>query len=65
MPGQSIPLLDGRGVMIQYKTREHLATATYRVDFQVFQADRYGVLGPSGCGKSTLLNPDGETSPPS
>jgi NitT/TauT family transport system ATP-binding protein len=49
------PLLDVRGVTLQYKTREHLVTATYRVDFQVFRSDRYVILGPSGCGKSTLL----------
>ena len=49
------PLLDVRGVTLQYKTREHLITATYRVDFQVFAGDRFVLLGPSGCGKSTLL----------
>ena len=49
------PLLDVRGVTLQYKTREHLVTATYRVDFQVHRSDRYVLLGPSGCGKSTLL----------
>jgi NitT/TauT family transport system ATP-binding protein len=49
------PLLDVRGVTLQYKTREHLVTATYRVSFQVFPADRFVILGPSGCGKSTLL----------
>lgn len=49
------PLLDVRGVTIQYKTKDHLVTATYRVDFQVFQSDRFVLLGPSGCGKSTLL----------
>ena len=49
------PLLDVRGVTLQYKTREHLVTATYRVDFQVRAGDRFVLLGPSGCGKSTLL----------
>src|SRR5438045_7521880 len=49
------PLLDVRGVTLQYKTKEHLVTATYRVGFQVFRSDRYVILGPSGCGKSTLL----------
>jgi len=49
------PLLDVRGVTLQYKTREHLVTATYRVDFQVQRADRFVLLGPSGCGKSTIL----------
>ncbi|MEI8189228.1 MAG: hypothetical protein WCI75_05885, partial [candidate division NC10 bacterium] len=29
------PLLDVRGITLQYKTREHLVTATYRVDFRV------------------------------
>jgi NitT/TauT family transport system ATP-binding protein len=49
------PLLDVRGVTLQYRTRDHLVTATYRVDFQVTRSDRYILLGPSGCGKSTLL----------
>jgi NitT/TauT family transport system ATP-binding protein len=49
------PLLDVRGVTLQYKTKEHLVTATYRIDFQVYKSDRYVLLGPSGCGKSTLL----------
>jgi NitT/TauT family transport system ATP-binding protein len=49
------PILEVRGVTLQYKTRDHLVTATYRVDFQVFPADRFVLLGPSGCGKSTLL----------
>jgi NitT/TauT family transport system ATP-binding protein len=49
------PLLDVRDVTIQYKTQQHLITATYRVSFRVLQGDRFVVLGPSGCGKSTLL----------
>jgi NitT/TauT family transport system ATP-binding protein len=55
MPGGPPPLLDVRGVTLQYKTRDHLVTATYRVDFEVFRSDRFILLGPSGCGKSTLL----------
>jgi NitT/TauT family transport system ATP-binding protein len=55
LPGGTSPLLDVRGVTLQYKTRDHLVTATYRVDFEVFRADRFVLLGPSGCGKSTLL----------
>ena len=51
----NVPLLDVRGVTLQYKTKDHLVTATYRVDFQVLRSDRFVVLGPSGCGKSTLL----------
>ncbi|MGE4370736.1 MAG: ABC transporter ATP-binding protein [Burkholderiaceae bacterium] len=49
------PLLDVNGVTLQYKTIEHLITATYKVSFQVFSGDRFVLLGPSGCGKSTLL----------
>ena len=49
------PLLKVEGVTLQYKTHEHLVTATWRVSFQVFPADRFVLLGPSGCGKSTIL----------
>ena len=48
-------LLQVKGVTLQYKTPQHLVTATYRVDFDVHEADRFVILGPSGCGKSTLL----------
>ena len=54
-PDAAAPLLEVSGVTLQYKTREHLVTATYRVDFSVHPADRFVLLGPSGCGKSTLL----------
>ena len=54
-PATDAPLLDVRGVTLQYKTRDHLVTATFRVDFQVFRSERFILLGPSGCGKSTLL----------
>jgi len=49
------PILEVEGVTLQYKTKDHLITATYRVSFQVYPADRFVLLGPSGCGKSTLL----------
>jgi NitT/TauT family transport system ATP-binding protein len=52
---QSTPVVAVQGVTLQYKTRDHLVTATYRVDFEVQQGDRFVLLGPSGCGKSTLL----------
>ncbi len=53
--GAAAPLLDVDGVTLQYKTRDHLVTATYRVSFSVWPSDRFVLLGPSGCGKSTLL----------
>ncbi len=49
------PLLEVQGVTLQYRTREHVVTATYRVSFDVHRSDRFVILGPSGCGKSTLL----------
>lgn len=49
------PLLEVRGVTLQYRTDQHLVTATYRVDLTVYQGERFIILGPSGCGKSTLL----------
>lgn len=48
-------LLKVRDVTLQYKTKNHLVTATYRVSFSVDKSDRFVLLGPSGCGKSTLL----------
>jgi NitT/TauT family transport system ATP-binding protein len=62
--GPSQPLLDVRGVTLQYKTKEHLVTATYRIDFSVLRSDRFILLGPSGCGKSTLLKAVGGYLPP-
>jgi len=53
--GAASPILEVDGVTLQYKTKEHLVTATYRVSFEVHGADRFVLLGPSGCGKSTLL----------
>ena len=49
------PLLAVDDVTLQYKTQQHLVTATFRVGFEVYTGERYVVLGPSGCGKSTLL----------
>jgi NitT/TauT family transport system ATP-binding protein len=59
MPMAPQPLLQVQGVTLQYKTREHLVTATYRVSFDVYPSDRFVLLGPSGCGKSTLLKAAG------
>jgi NitT/TauT family transport system ATP-binding protein len=47
--------LNVEGVTLQYKTPQHLVTATYQVSFSVRESERYVILGPSGCGKSTLL----------
>jgi len=50
------PVVRASGVTLQYKTPDHLVTATYRVSFDIMPGDRYVILGPSGCGKSTILN---------
>ena len=49
------PLLQIRGVTLEYATRERVVRATHRIDLDVHGADRFVLLGPSGCGKSTLL----------
>src|SRR5580658_7814284 len=49
------PLLVADQVTSQYKTQNHLVTATWKVSFEVHRGDRYVLLGPSGCGKSSLL----------
>jgi len=49
------PLLDVRGVTLQYRTAERIVTATHRVSFEVHPGDRFVLLGASGCGKSSLL----------
>jgi NitT/TauT family transport system ATP-binding protein len=49
------PLVQVVDVTLQYKTPDHLVTATYRVSFDIYPAERFVILGPSGCGKSTLL----------
>ncbi|KAF1022617.1 MAG: Bicarbonate transport ATP-binding protein CmpD [Paracidovorax wautersii] len=48
-------LLRVDGVTLEYRTPERVVRATHRVDFDVYQGDRFVLLGPSGCGKSTLL----------
>jgi NitT/TauT family transport system ATP-binding protein len=58
------PLLEIDNVTLQYKTSEHLVTATKQVSFKVYPSDRYILLGPSGCGKSTLLKAIGGYMPP-
>ena len=58
LPGNGMekrPLLVADGVTLQYKTQDHLVTATWKVSFEVYEGDRYVLLGPSGCGKSSLL----------
>src|SRR5438034_7138038 len=55
MQAANAPLLAVDNVTLQYKTEQHLVTATWRVGFEVYEGERFVVLGPSGCGKSTLL----------
>jgi NitT/TauT family transport system ATP-binding protein len=55
METPNTPLLQVKGVTLQYKTPKAQVTATYRVGFDVYRSDRFILLGPSGCGKSTLL----------
>jgi NitT/TauT family transport system ATP-binding protein len=58
------PLLEVRGLTLQYKTPDSLVTAIWRVHLTVEAGDRFVILGPSGCGKSTLLKAIGGFMPP-
>lgn len=49
------PLLQVRGLTLRYRTPERVVTATWRIDLDVHEGDRFMVLGQSGSGKSTLL----------
>lgn len=49
------PVVCVEDVTLQYKTPDHLVTATYKVSFDIYRAERFVMLGPSGCGKSTIL----------
>lgn len=51
----SAPLVQVRGVTLEYKTPQRRVRATHEVSFDVYDGDRYILLGASGCGKSTLL----------
>ena len=57
-------LLEVRNLVLQYKTWEHLVTATWNVNFDVQRGDRFVLLGPSGCGKSSILKAVGGFLPP-
>ena len=49
------PLLQVRGLTLEYATPERIVRATHRIDFDVHRGDRFVLLGASGCGKSSLL----------
>jgi NitT/TauT family transport system ATP-binding protein len=51
----SPPLLQVRGLTLEYRTDRRSVRATHRVDFEVLEGDRFVLLGASGCGKSSLL----------
>ena len=49
-------LLKVDDVTLQYKTPQHLVTATYRVGFSgLSEGERYVILGPSGAASQPLL----------
>ncbi len=58
------PLLQVRGLGLEYRTRHRLVRATHDVSFDVWPGDRFILLGPSGCGKSSLLKSIGGFLPP-
>ncbi len=51
----SAPVLEVRGLKVEYATDRGLVAAVDGVDFTVGQGEFVGVVGESGCGKSTML----------
>lgn len=51
----SDPLIDARGVSIEFHTGGRAVRAVEDVSFQVRAGEKFVLLGPSGCGKSSLL----------
>ena len=52
---QTRPLLQIQDVSLIYRTAQQQVQATYRINLDVFEGDRFVLLGASGCGKSSLL----------
>ncbi|MCZ2495307.1 ATP-binding cassette domain-containing protein [Xylophilus sp. Kf1] len=54
-PTLSRPLLQVRGVSIDYRLSDRAVRAVHQVSLEVHEGDRFVLLGASGCGKSSLL----------
>jgi peptide/nickel transport system ATP-binding protein len=51
----SAPVLEVRGLKVEYATDRGMVAAVDGVDFTVGEGEFVGVVGESGCGKSTML----------
>ena len=53
-PANVTPLLSAKDVTLQYKTKDHLVTATYRVSFDVYDAKGNYNMAPNGIHEGTV-----------
>ena len=55
-PDQNPPLLDIRGLTVEFATRNGPVQAVTAIDISIARGETIGIVGESGSGKSTLLN---------
>lgn len=53
--GVSIPLLDIKGLKLNYKVYNGISRVINKIDLHLYPGERIGLVGESGCGKTTTV----------